>query len=137
MRTISEEWETSELAMGLTYIALVALLVVVIIVLVELRLLLVVLVEIVVGVPRAADTAVGLEEAHVGLERKRDAACAGVKGGRGSGGAMGWGREEDGGPGGGERPRQLELQRHGATCERGGDCAHGAALDISFWGFIY
>jgi hypothetical protein len=133
MRTISEEWETSELAMGLTYIALVAL-VVVFIVLVELRLLLVVLVEIVVGVPRAADAAVGLEEAHVGLERKRDAACAGVKGGRGSGGAMGWGREEDGGPGGGQRPRQLELQRHGAS---EGDCAHGAALDISFWGFIY
>jgi hypothetical protein len=119
--------------MGLTYIALVALLVV-FIVLVELRLLLVVLVEIVVGVPRAADAAVGLEEAHVGLERKRNAACAGVKGGRGSGGTMGWGREEDRGPCGGERPRQLELQRHGAS---EGDCAHGAALDISFWGFIY
>jgi hypothetical protein len=25
------------------------------------------------------------------------------------------GREEGGGPGGGERPRQLELQRHGAS----------------------
>ena len=96
--------------MGLTYIALVAL---VVIVFIELRLLFIVLVEVVVGVPGAADAAVGLDEAHVGLERERDAAGAGVKGGRGSGGAMGRGREEDGGPGGGER--QLQLQRHGAS----------------------
>ena len=52
--------------MGLTYIAVVAFVVVLFL---ELLVLVVfILVEVVVGVPRAADAAVGLEEAHVRLE---------------------------------------------------------------------
>ena len=53
-------------AMGLTYIAVVAFVVVLFL---ELLVLVVfILVEVVVGVPGAADAAVGLEEAHVRLE---------------------------------------------------------------------
>jgi len=100
-------------AMGLTYIAVVAFVVVLFL---ELLVLVVfILVEVVVGVPRAADAAVGLEQAHVRLERERDAASAGAEGGRGSGGATGRGgrgREPNGGEAQWRRPRQLELQRH-------------------------
>lgn len=113
MWTISKEWLVAEWQWGLTYIAVVAL---VVLLIPELLLLVVVVVEVVVGVPGAADAAVGLEEPHVCLERERDAAEAGAEGGRRSesGGATrrgGRGREQDGEPDAGEpqwrRPRQL------------------------------
>lgn len=70
------------------------------------------LVEVVVGVAGAPGPAVGLEEAHVGLEREGDGGAAAAGGCGGGGGEEGGERE------GAERGERRRRQRHGRVGEQ-------------------